>query len=258
MNENSKITIKPVNRRVWSGFQRFPKCQDTIIARLGRSGYDTGLSDKEQRDLEKKMNLKEGTLGPYSDYWKNYAVRLTNKELVLDLNNPKDLIDYKLCLKSNRVAPSIEGLLVTPKADYVISDENAEAKRANKKVETKTEAIMIFSKLTHEEMRNYLKLLGLDGSSTSGEVVKNKLWQEIDVAPENFLRLAQLKDFKTRVLITDLVRNNLLRVQGGHYLHGTTDIGYDIERAAAYLDDPENQDIRINLMSQLDGVLTVK
>ena len=80
-----KVVLKALKRHSWSGFHRFPKCKDTVIASLGRGGYVTGLSQKEEKDLEKEMQLQSGTLGRYSEYWQDYTVILNEKDKTLKL-----------------------------------------------------------------------------------------------------------------------------------------------------------------------------
>ena len=84
------VIVKAHKKHVWSGFHRFPKCKDTVIATFGRSGYDTGLSEGEEKELEKVLNLESGTLNRFSEYWQNYAVILTDKEKILKLDRPRD------------------------------------------------------------------------------------------------------------------------------------------------------------------------
>ena len=68
-----------------------------------------------------------------------------------------------------------------------------------------------------------------------------------------FNEIMDLPDFKTRVLIEDLVTANALRIRGGHYMFGDDPIGHDLESAIIYLKDPKNQDIVLSLKARLQG-----
>jgi hypothetical protein len=254
LQPGKKVILRPLRKRTWSGFHRFPKCQDTIIAYKRREGYQTGLTADEQRELEREMRLPEGELHSNSDFWKSYVFRLGDKDTILDLGIAVDVINLRLALQSPRVAKSMSRLNETPKADYVIYDVVEDSRNENRQIELKVEAAAIFAKLSQADHVDFLKLMGYKPTNTQADVVKNQLYKAMEKSPEEFLRIANLSDKETRILINDLVTNNILRVQGGHYMHGTVDIGYDLNTAVNYLDDPNNQDLRINLMQQLESV----
>ena len=245
------VILKALERQSWSGFNRFPKCKDTVIASLGRGGYETGLSDKEEKDLETTLQLKPGTLGRYSDYWRDYTVILTDKEKVLKLEQPRDYIDYKILMASNRVANSVNNLKDWPKAEYVLYDAEEDAKKDNLKIKEKRKAYKQFNSMTAAEMRNVLKLLGKKAENASDTLVENTLADIVDKDPASFNETLALPDFKLRELINDLVSINALRIRGGHYMFGDSAIGHDLEATCLYLKDPKNQDIVLSLKSKL-------
>ena len=53
----SKIEVKLIKKTSWSNFSLLPKCKDTVVARLTRSGYNTGLTKEDEDILEKQMRL---------------------------------------------------------------------------------------------------------------------------------------------------------------------------------------------------------
>ena len=245
------VILKALERQSWSGFHRFPKCKDTVIASLGRGGYETGLSDKEEKELETTLQLKPGTLGRYSEYWRDYTVILTDKEKTLKLEQPRDYIDYKILMASNRVANSVNNLKDWPKAEYVLYDAEEDAKKDNLKIKEKRKAYKQFNSMTATEMRNVLKLMGKKAENASDTLVENTLADVVDKDPVSFNETLALPDFKLRVLINDLVNINALRIRGGHYMFGDSAIGHDLEATCLYLKDPKHQDIVLSLKSKL-------
>ncbi len=113
-DRKGKVVLKALERQSWSGFHRFPKCKDTVIASLGRGGYATGLTAGEEKKLETELQMKPGTLGKYSEYWRDYTVILNDKDKTLKLDSPRDFIDYKILMASNRVANSVYNLIDWP------------------------------------------------------------------------------------------------------------------------------------------------
>jgi len=246
-----KVILKAIERQSWSGFHRFPKCNDTVIASLGRGGYATGLTEKEEKELEKDLQMKPGTLGKYSEYWRDYTVILNDKDKTLKLNQPRDYIDYKILMASNRVANSVNDLTDWPKAEYVLYDAEQDAKKDNLKVKERRSAYKAFNSMTSSEMRNVLKLMGKKASNASDTLIENTLADIIEKDPAEFNNTMNLTDFKLRVFINDLVGINGLRIRGGHYMFGDSAIGHDLEATLLYLKDPKNQDIVLSLKQKL-------
>ena len=246
-----KVVLKALERQSWSGFHRFPKCKDTVIASLGRGGYATGLTEKEEKHLEKELQMKPGTLGKYSEYWRDYTVILNDKDKTLKLDSPRDFIDYKILMASNRVANSVNNLMDWPKAEYVLYDAEEDAKKDNLKIKEKRKAYKQFNSMTSTEMRNVLKLMGKKSANASDTLIENTLADILDKDPASFNEVMAQPDFKLRVFVEDLISINALRIRGGHYMFGDSAIGHDLDSALLYLKDPKNQDIVLSLKSKL-------
>jgi len=250
-DRKGKVVLKALQRQSWSGFHRFPKCKDTVIASLGRGGYATGLSEGEEKELEKELQMKQGTLGKYSEYWQDYTVILTDKDKTLQLGAPRDFIDYKILMASNRVANSVNDLTDWPKAEYVLYDAEQDAKKDNLKIKEKRKAYKTFNGLTSTEMRNVLKLMGKKSANASDTLIENTLAEILDDNPKSFNEVIDQPDFKLRVFVEDLIGTNGLRIRGGHYMFGDSAIGHDLDATLLYLKDPKNQDIVLSLKSKL-------
>jgi len=250
---NKTVLLKPLRKASWSGFSRFPKCKDTVVATSGRGGYITGLTLEEEKEVEKELRLKEGELNKNSDFWKNYAVHIFDKEMLLDLDIAKDKLDYYLLRASKKVANSIkeynEGLW--PKAIYVMHDFEEEAKTENIAIQVRKKAWKKFATMSAEEMKQVLKLMGKKADNLSNEVVENTLNKIIETDPEEFNRIVGIDNFKTRLLVEDLLHSNYLRKMGSKYLYADDVIGYNLDEAISYLNDPKNQEILITLQEKL-------
>lgn len=253
--ENKKIILKPLIKKTWSGFHRFPKCTDTVIASIGRGGYITGLSEEESEALEKELNYPKGMLSKNSPFWKDYAVIITEPEIHLDLSIARDRLDYAILKGSKKVATSMreynEGKY--PKAKYVIHDIEEEAKIENVKVLAKKRAWKKLATMSITEMKQVLKLMGKKADNTKDEIVENTLATIIESNPDEFNKIIEIDNFKTRLLIEDLLSKNLLRKMGSKYLYGDDVIGYNLDEALQYLIDPKNQEILITLQEKLNS-----
>lgn len=247
-----KIVVKSLNKDNWAGMHRYHKCHDTVVAKETRGGYLTGLSPAEEKELEKKLGLAEGDLARHSTYWKEYAVTLTDRDLVLDLDNPRDVLDLALLKVNPRVCNSITERHKWPKAEYEIYDAEEDAKNENAKISDEARAIADFVQLTPNERRNYLKLLGKAPGAMSDTVVTNVLFK---IAKNEFTKFNEITDspnYKTRVLLYDLISEGIVKIRGGYYIYDEVQLGQGERTACEFLDDPHNQELKITLMGKVN------
>jgi len=245
-----KIIVRSLNKANWAGMHRYQKCHDHIVAVSSKGGYQTGLTKQETSELEKELGLREGDLSPYSEYWKEYAVTITNKDLILDMDNARDRLDLAVLKQDIRVANSINEKHKWPKAEYIIFDAEEDAREENDKITEEARAISDFVGLTPNEQRNYLKLLGKSVGSMSDAVVKNALFKIAKNEPDKFNRITDTPNYKTKVLLYDLISGGIVKMKGGHYFYDEVQLGHGEESSCAYLDDPFNQELRLLLMDK--------
>ena len=242
-----RIVVKSLNKINWAGMHRYHKCHDTIVAKEARGGYTTGLT----KAGELALGLKENDLARHSSYWKEYAVTLTDKDLVLELDNPRDVVDLALLKADPRVCNSTNERHKWPKAEYEIYDAEEDAKNENAQISDEAKAISDFVDLTPAEKRNYLKLLGKGASSMSDVLVTNELFK---IAKDDYAAFNAITDspnYKTRVLLYDLISNKVVKIKGGYYIYDEVQLGQGERTACEFLDDPHNQELRITLSGKL-------
>ena len=169
------------------------------------------------------------------------------------MNNPKDVLDYHICLQSKRVANSVNELENWPSSEYVVYDAEEDAKKDNNAVRERRAAFGKFSKMSTAEMKDVLKLAGNKSGNMSSTMIENLVDKMIQDNPSEFNRIMDLPGFKTRVLIEDLLGINAIRKNGTHYLVGDEPIGHDIESAVLHLEDPRNQNLLISLKNKLEA-----
>lgn len=251
-----QIIVKSLNKPNWAGMSRYLKCHDHIIALVNRKGYSTGLNAEEAKELEKELGYEKGTLAPHSDFFKEYAVTLTDRPLHLYLSNPQDRLDYALIKQSPRVANSVNELAKWPKAEYVVYDREEDAKKENLKIDNEARAIHTYMELSPSQKRDYLKLLGRPAKTLSDAVVTSTLFKIAKNDPTEFNRISDMSDFASRILIYNLVSNKIITVKGGHYFYNDISLGHGEEAAGRYLEDPHNQELKIALKGKLEQETT--
>lgn len=252
---NTIIRLKPLKnkRNSWSGVTRYKKCQDSIAPYFNRAGVvETGLSSEDIDFLKKHFPEKD--FSPSSSFWHEFRVIMDDKEREFDTSNPEHYLIYKFLLSHKRVANSVNELDKFPYAEYVIADDREEAKKVNVQFNSELEAFKEFAKLTPEDMRNILKLY--PGNAKYGnsdpEIIQAKLGGYMKNDPVTFLGIVKDKFKDTKIFIKDLVDNKILRKNKQAYYYGEDPIGHDLESTVTYLNDLNNQALKVALKQALE------
>lgn len=237
----------------WSGYTLWDGCSQDVGPYLMRSGrvYSAGLEHEEvlREELEKALGLD---LSPSSSFWETFRIPVTDKGVFLDTDIPDDKLKYYYCKNHKRVAFGLKDN--KPSTDYVLLQAEEEAKEANVKSKLKRKAILEFDKLSPDEMRRALRVMGYNSTKTSNEVAENTLYKLVEENPEKFLdSWVKNEDKDTVFLIEEAVSKNILRKNKTIYKYGSDVVGRTLEDAVDYLNDPANSDIRITIMSLLEG-----
>ena len=179
---------------------------------------------------------------------------LTDRDLVLDLSNPRDLLDLALLKVNPRVCNSTNEKHKWPKAEYEIFDAEEDAANENAQISDEAQAIADFVQLTPGEKRNYMKLLGKGGSSSMSDVlVTNELFKIAKDDYKAFNEITKSPNYKTRVLLYDLISDGIIKIKGGYYIYDEVQLGQGERTACEFLDDNHNQELRITLAGKLSG-----
>jgi len=247
------ITIKPIKRPTWNGFMRFKNTKDSLGPMHDSTGtIVTGLTRDEAEALGK---ILQKDLSPASKFWYEYRVIMTDKDKVLNLDNPEHELAYKFLLADKRVANSQEeydkGLF--PYARYVIFDEEKAAREKNKEFTVKRKATVEFNKLSIDQMIDILKLYPgyVNLTSVKPDVVESTLFELLEKDPEKFLNLVGDKKLDMKVFLKDLVANKILRKNKSAYYYGEDFLGHDEESTITFLEDPKHQSLKIEFAEQI-------
>jgi hypothetical protein len=236
----------------WSRTDIFSDCHHRIGSYIKRNGrrYTGDLSEREQERFSKALNIN---FNDRDDYWNTYHIAIDGKNNVtLNTENIEDEFAVAFLEKHKEVALGYNDR--KPGTKYVLIKEEDEAEKVNKRAQVKIRAITEYGKLTPEQMRKALRLYGHNSSSVSNEIVQSTLYNLVEDDPGKFLTLWVDNDNKeTHFLIEEAVANNVIRNNKTIYKYGTDIIGYTIEEAIDYLKDPRNANLRLAIISQMEG-----
>lgn len=247
-----KITLKPLNSKSWSDVIRYNNCNEDISTYYLKNGSRyTGLTREDEKRLSEELRIPD--LSPNSEFWDTFFVRMTDdNELILDTNYPEDELKY-LFLKGHKlVKSSLNENKAT--AEYVLIDEDEEAKKYNSKAKIKRKAVKEFDKLTATNIRKALRLYGYKSDNISSEQAEQKLFELVEDDPQRFLDMwVNNKDKETQFLIEEALAKNILRKNKSAFMYGTEIIGHGIDDAIAFINDPKNQELKQVIVNEIES-----
>ena len=242
-----KVIVKSLNKNTWAGVSQYKNCTTSLAPYFTRSGrIYTGLEKEDEVRLGEKLRID---LSPTSPYWSTFHIKLGSKDLILDITDPYEELKYIFLKGHKRVADGLNDR--KPTANYVIINEESEAKEENKRNQLRRRALREFDKLTVGDMRKCLRVLGNKADEVSNEIVEQRLSNIVEQDPFTFIeKWVDNKNKETEFLIQDAVSKNVLRKNKNVYKYGTDIIGNNLEATIDYLDNPANQDLKFTITQE--------
>lgn len=206
------------------------------------------------------------SLNPYlpaeSNFWRSDSrsrVQIRDARLRLDLNNPMDMIKFKI-LKANqtRFAPSIQSLKELRRASYewVFTSVEEERNDTLARLELESNAYSLFAKicLSDQDMKDFLKVAGKSpsGNSTTNQL-KAMVGKVMESDKNTFIKIASDPLYDDKIFIADARRAGALKEFRGKYTLDTGEELGQLRDTIAYLNREENQEVKIRLQAIVDA-----
>lgn len=245
-----EVIVRSTKVNPWTGLVKWANCFDAVGSYWTRSGSRyTGLTQEQAREFEKKLGFSEGTLSPDGTYWDTFAVKIGKDDKILNTDKPEEELQYLFLKGHKRVALGLDK--VNPSKDYVLINKEAEAELANKANKVKRDAYRALDKMSLEEMRKCLRLLGTKADTLSNEMVEASLSQLIDKDPARFIRIwVDNPNKEINFVIEEALSKNIIRKNRATYYFGTDVIGNGLEDVISFLKDKKNQDIYLSILGE--------
>ena len=247
------VELKIKKKNPWAGLIKYKSCFDYIAPYFTRSGsIYTGLTPEEERRFEKELGYTEGTLSKESDFWKTFVVKVGARGLLLDDQYPRQEMIIKLLSNHKRVATSLNKL--DAGKDYLLINRQAEAIEQNRINKLRRDAIKEFDKLSLDQMRKCLRILGIKSDNLSNELVESTLFNMVDKNPKSFFnKWVNNKQKETEFLLEDAIAKGVIRKDRTQYYYGSELIADGQQDAISYLDAKKNQDLKLSIMNQISN-----
>lgn len=198
------------------------------------------------------MGYPEGHLSPTSTFWDTFAIKIGKRDLILNTDKAEDELKYQFLLSHKRVAQGLAK--VNASTDYVLINVESEAVEQNRVNKVKREAFRELDKMSIEDMRKCLRLYGLKSNTMSNELIEAKMTEMIEKDPNKFmLRWVNNKHREINFVIEEAISKNIIRKNRTQYYFGTDLIGNGLDDVVAYLNDKQNQDIKMAIMQEIQS-----
>lgn len=246
-----------------------------VVPRLASTNTFVNVLTKNEKEfLEKALGLEYNALSIYksnNNFWDDSnphgigRVTLHKQDNYLDLSIPTDYIKYKILLANkDYIAPSLQALEDRPKATYqfVLINENAEAKMSSSKMDIKMKCYMEYGKVEDDfdTLRVIIELI--EGRPISSKVkmdyLKGKVNDYIQSNPRRFLSTITDELLHAKVLIKKCVEAGLIgKKNDAYYLRadGTPLCEMNEEstlnNAAKYISSVKRQELKYSLEAKL-------
>lgn len=247
------VELKLRKKNPWAGLLKYKNCFDYIAPYYTRSGsIYTGLTPEDERRFEKALGYPEGHLSKTSDYWKTFCVKIGAKSKLLDDTFPMQEMIIKFLSNHKRVATSLDKL--TAGKDYLLINRQAEAIEQNKINKLRRDAIKAFDKLSLDEMRKALRILGIKSDNLSNELVESTLFNYVDKNPSQFFaKWVNNKTKETEFILETAIAKGIIRKDRTQYYYGSEMFADSLDQAIEYLDSKKNQDLKLSIINQIEN-----
>ncbi len=247
------VELKIKKKNPWAGLIKYKSCFDYISPYFTRSGsIYTGLTPEDEKYYEKALGYPEGHLSKVSDFWNTFCVKVGSRTVLLDDSIPRQAMIIKFLSGHKRVATSLDKM--DAGKDYLLINREAEAIEANKINKLRRDAIKEFDKLTLEQMRKCLRILGVKADTMSNELVESTLFTMVDKNPKQFFtKWVDNKAKETEFLLESAIAKGVIRKDRTQYYYGTEMFADSLDEAIAYLDSKKNQDLKLSIINQVEN-----
>lgn len=233
------------------------------VVNLRENRYETGLTPEEEAkysaelgiDLSSKLKFVNGNVTSHPYYHNRIGrVKLENRTMLFNMDNPSDVVKVKLMKASQFVANSLDEIDDYPEATHYIYNEDEQVKERYKKIAINDACSVEKNKLTPTEKANIVFVLGgkyvIGKSSEYIDVALNEI---IETKPQEFLGVARMdkKNIADRATVLDAIRRGILNRDGFAINYMGTQLANNVDEMVEYIQQPENQKIKLAILEKL-------
>lgn len=222
----------------------------------------TGLTEQQARELEREMNLAQGTLSPYNNaYWSSHKINVSvpSEGAVIDCDRSAlDKLRYCFLRVCSKVAQNAVEAMENPLYEYVLTSEEAENKTDSEKFLIKKNAYKKLESLNLETQMDFLLVYKQNKykvtKTSTVDFIAAAMGKVLEEDPKGFLDLIEDVNFKDYVFLRKCLAAGILRQSGPSFVTlGGDVLGNSMDQAVYNLRTPEYNHIKIGLLAKLDN-----
>ncbi len=246
---------------------KFPGCSTTLTPYMTRSGQIfTGLSEDRVEEFSKKLGMPAEALrppefrnatSPAGKYWRTFSVSVPHDGLTLDTSDPFDELVYVFLSSHHLVAKDEQH--VTAHHRLVMRNEDAEAVVKNTKEKMIRKCYRELDKMSSEQMRTALRLLGVRTVGLSNEIVESRLTERIKTDPQLFIsRWIDDKDKEIKNFIERAIEDRIITRNKNIYTFGTDTLAHSLSECVTFFKDAKNAEMYKMINQTLEAKQKIK
>jgi hypothetical protein len=251
----------PLNsERLGGGVKSILDDQKRVLIKKYEDSHPNGMTEKEF--FEKELGVEN--LNPYlakeENFWrtdKRSRVVLTKEGMVLNLNRSLDMLRYKILLSNKtRVFFLYEGCKNSQSFEFMLVDEGKLMSKKVEEADMKINAYIKFSEITRTKasMIGFVKSLGraIPVNHTE-DWLKSEVLNVLEESPQKFLTIVSDPNYENKIFVQEAIECGAVkRMNERRYvLDNGIELG-DLIGAINWLTDPENQESKLRIKSQIE------
>lgn len=221
--------------------------------------YPNGMTEREFFEKELGVDLNP-TLVAEKNFWRSDRrgrVILTKEGTTLNLNEPLDMLKYKILLSNTTmISPSYEDRVLKASYEFMIVEESKVTVRKLEEATVKANAYIKFAEVTSNKKNTigFIKSLGRTIPATATEDwLKNEVLTIVENNPEYFLEIVNHPQYNERIFVQEAVEVGAIIRKGEkrYTLDNGAELG-ELTDVVNYLLNPDNQEVKLRIKAKID------
>jgi hypothetical protein len=221
--------------------------------------YPNGMTEKEFFEKELGVDLNP-TMPTDKNFWrsdKRGRVVLTKEGTTLNLNQPLDMLKYKILLSNKTmISPSYEDRVLKASYEFMIVEESKVTVKKLEEANFKAQAYIKFAEVTNSKTSTvgFIKSLGRTIPATATEDwLKNEVLTVVENKPEYFLEIVNHPQYNERIFVQEAVEVGAIIRKGEkrYTLDNGAELG-ELTDVVNYLLNPDNQEVKMRIKAKID------
>ncbi len=227
--------------------------------------HPNGMTEREFFEKELGVDLNP-TLPTDKNFWRSDRrgrVILTKEGTTLNLNEPLDMLKYKILISNKTmISPSYEDRVLKASYEFMIVEESKVTVKKLEEASVKADAYIKYAEITSSKKNTigFIKSLGrtipanaLKDSKEAEDWLKNEVLTIVENNPQYFLEIVNHPQYSEKIFVQEAVEVGAIIRKGEkrYTLDNGAELG-ELTDVVNYLLNPDNQEVKLRIKSKID------